>query len=79
MPLKIIETDKRFSYYSCCQKLRRHGDIIQRTVGGYYLVQGRADDTMNLGGIKVITTPPSSCSVLFSKAITKSRAIKSVL
>ncbi|KAJ4970803.1 hypothetical protein NE237_003902 [Protea cynaroides] len=32
--------------------LRRHGDIIQRTVGGYFLVQGRADDTMNLGGIK---------------------------
>jgi hypothetical protein len=35
------------------QQLRRHGDIIQRTVGGYYIVQGRADDTMNLGGIKV--------------------------
>ncbi|XP_039140974.1 probable acyl-activating enzyme 18, peroxisomal [Dioscorea cayenensis subsp. rotundata] len=34
-------------------KLRRHGDIIQRTVGGYYIVQGRADDTMNLGGIKI--------------------------
>ncbi|KAJ8643479.1 hypothetical protein MRB53_005227 [Persea americana] len=33
-------------------KLRRHGDIIQRTVGGYLIVQGRADDTMNLGGIK---------------------------
>ncbi|XP_073004994.1 probable CoA ligase CCL12 isoform X1 [Typha latifolia] len=33
-------------------KLRRHGDIIQRTVGGYYIVHGRADDTMNLGGIK---------------------------
>ncbi|KAL6195033.1 hypothetical protein ACLB2K_030655 [Fragaria x ananassa] len=33
-------------------KLRRHGDIIKRTVGGYYIVQGRADDTMNLGGIK---------------------------
>ncbi|KAH7560392.1 hypothetical protein JRO89_XS10G0009500 [Xanthoceras sorbifolium] len=32
--------------------LRRHGDIIKRTVGGYYVVQGRADDTMNLGGIK---------------------------
>ncbi|XP_077211884.1 acyl-activating enzyme 18 [Tasmannia lanceolata] len=32
--------------------LRRHGDIIQRTVGGYFVVQGRADDTMNLGGIK---------------------------
>ncbi|XP_052184248.1 probable CoA ligase CCL12 [Diospyros lotus] len=33
-------------------QLRRHGDIIKRTVGGYYSVQGRADDTMNLGGIK---------------------------
>ncbi|KAG1347583.1 putative acyl-activating enzyme 18, peroxisomal [Cocos nucifera] len=32
--------------------LRRHGDVIQRTVGGYFIVQGRADDTMNLGGIK---------------------------
>ncbi|KAG6528774.1 hypothetical protein ZIOFF_010959 [Zingiber officinale] len=32
--------------------LRRHGDIIQRTVGNYYVVLGRADDTMNLGGIK---------------------------
>ncbi|KAK4788363.1 hypothetical protein SAY86_019682 [Trapa natans] len=33
-------------------RLRKHGDIIKRTVGGYYYVQGRADDTMNLGGIK---------------------------
>lgn len=32
--------------------LRRHGDIVKRLVGGYFLVQGRADDTMNLGGIK---------------------------
>ncbi|KAF5200058.1 Tetratricopeptide repeat (TPR)-like superfamily protein [Thalictrum thalictroides] len=32
--------------------LRRHGDIIRRMVGGYFVVQGRADDTMNLGGIK---------------------------
>ncbi|CAJ1938602.1 unnamed protein product [Sphenostylis stenocarpa] len=32
--------------------LRRHGDIIKRTVDGYIVVQGRADDTMNLGGIK---------------------------
>nr|KYP45727.1 Acetyl-coenzyme A synthetase 1 [Cajanus cajan] len=32
--------------------LRRHGDIIKRTVDGYIIVQGRADDTMNLGGIK---------------------------
>ncbi|KAJ0020056.1 hypothetical protein Pint_31397 [Pistacia integerrima] len=33
-------------------RLRRHGDIIKRTIGGYFVVQGRADDTMNLGGIK---------------------------
>ncbi|KAK3014756.1 hypothetical protein RJ639_007941, partial [Escallonia herrerae] len=32
--------------------LRKHGDIVKRTVGGYFIVQGRADDTMNLGGIK---------------------------
>lgn len=37
------------------QQLRRHGDIIKRTVGGFLVVQGRADDTMNLGGIKVIS------------------------
>ncbi|RAL43062.1 hypothetical protein DM860_009844 [Cuscuta australis] len=33
-------------------RLRRHGDILKRIVGGYLMVQGRADDTMNLGGIK---------------------------
>ncbi|GKV30327.1 hypothetical protein SLEP1_g39144 [Rubroshorea leprosula] len=33
-------------------RLRRHGDVLKRTVGGYLVVQGRADDTMNLGGIK---------------------------
>ncbi|PIA53901.1 hypothetical protein AQUCO_00900461v1 [Aquilegia coerulea] len=33
--------------------LRRHGDIVRRMVGGYFVVQGRADDTMNLGGIKL--------------------------
>ncbi|GMN67874.1 hypothetical protein TIFTF001_036960 [Ficus carica] len=32
--------------------LRRHGDILTRTVRGFLFVQGRADDTMNLGGIK---------------------------
>ncbi|KAK2632945.1 hypothetical protein EUGRSUZ_L00850 [Eucalyptus grandis] len=34
-------------------QLRIHGDIIKRIVGGYYIVQGRADDTMNLGAIKI--------------------------
>ncbi|KAL8484266.1 hypothetical protein ACS0TY_026812 [Phlomoides rotata] len=34
------------------RQLRRHGDIVKRSVGGFFMVQGRADDTMNLGGIK---------------------------
>jgi len=34
-------------------KLRRHGDQFQRLAGGAYRALGRADDTMNLGGIKV--------------------------
>ncbi|RZC82968.1 hypothetical protein C5167_045755 [Papaver somniferum] len=33
-------------------QLRRHGDILKRTADGYFVVQGRADDTMNLGGVK---------------------------
>jgi acetyl-CoA synthetase len=33
--------------------LRRHGDQMERLGGGYYRAQGRADDTMNLGGIKI--------------------------
>lgn len=33
--------------------LRRHGDQMEALPGGYWRGQGRADDTMNLGGIKV--------------------------
>ena len=33
--------------------LRRHGDQMVHLGGGYYRAQGRVDDTMNLGGIKV--------------------------
>ncbi len=33
--------------------LRRHGDQLERLPGGYLRAHGRADDTMNLGGIKV--------------------------
>lgn len=34
-------------------RLRRHGDYFRKIGGGYYAAGGRADDTMNLGGIKV--------------------------
>jgi acetyl-CoA synthetase len=35
------------------ETLRRHGDEMQALPGGYYRACGRADDTMNLGGVKV--------------------------
>lgn len=34
-------------------RLRRHGDELVRLPDGYYRAVGRADDAMNLGGIKV--------------------------
>jgi acetyl-CoA synthetase len=33
--------------------LRRHGDQLEQIENGYYKAQGRVDDAMNLGGIKV--------------------------
>ena len=38
------------------ETLRRHGDQMERLPGGYWRAQGGADDTMNLGGIKVSST-----------------------
>jgi len=35
------------------EQLRRHGDMICRLPKGFYRAVGRADDTMNLSGIKV--------------------------
>lgn len=35
------------------ERLRRHGDQMERLPNGYYRAHGRVDDTMNLGGIKV--------------------------
>jgi acetyl-CoA synthetase len=33
--------------------LRKHGDGVKKLPGGGYVVAGRTDDTMNLGGVKV--------------------------
>jgi acetyl-CoA synthetase len=55
----LLNRDHDAAYYKDCPKgphgevLRRHGDQIARLPGGYFKAQGRADDTMNLGGIKV--------------------------
>ncbi len=56
---RLLNRDHHAEYYAGCPKgpngetLRRHGDEVQRLHQGFYTAQGRADDTMNLGGIKV--------------------------
>jgi acetyl-CoA synthetase len=56
---RLLNKDHHEVYYADTPKgpngelLRRHGDEKQRLPGGYYRALGRADDTMNLGGIKV--------------------------
>jgi len=55
----LLNRDHDEVYYEGCprgpdgQVLRRHGDQMERLAGGWYRAHGRADDTMNLGGIKV--------------------------
>lgn len=43
------------------QTLRRHGDQIEALATGYFKAQGRVDDAMNLGGIKVSSLQIESC------------------
>lgn len=55
----LLNKDHHAVYYEGCPPasgggvLRRHGDQVMRLGGGFWKAQGRADDTMNLGGIKV--------------------------
>jgi acetyl-CoA synthetase len=55
----LLNRDHEAVYHEGCpsgpdgEALRRHGDQVARLPGGYFQAQGRADDTMNLGGIKV--------------------------
>ncbi|MFV2071952.1 MAG: AMP-binding protein [Thermoanaerobaculales bacterium] len=56
---ELLNRDHDAIYYADCPPgpagatLRRHGDQMARLAGGYFRAQGRADDTMNLGGIKI--------------------------
>ena len=56
---RLLNRDHHEAYYAGCpagpggQVLRRHGDQIARLPGGFFKAEGRSDDTMNLGGIKV--------------------------
>ncbi|MCY3713307.1 MAG: AMP-binding protein [Gemmatimonadetes bacterium] len=59
MSQRLLNGDHDEVYYEGCpagprgEVLRRHGDHTQRLHRGHYRSQGRADDGMNLGGIKV--------------------------
>ncbi len=59
LSLELLNGDHHRVYYADTptgpqgQLLRRHGDQMQRLANGYYRAHGRADDTMNLSGIKV--------------------------
>lgn len=43
--------------------LRRHSDQIEHYANGFYRVQGRVDDTMNLGAIKISSAEIERCLV----------------
>ncbi|MEM8679016.1 MAG: AMP-binding protein [Planctomycetota bacterium] len=55
----LLNRDHNQTYYADCPRvegeplLRRHGDHFTQLANGYYAAGGRADDTMNLGGIKI--------------------------
>jgi acetyl-CoA synthetase len=55
---RLLNRDHHEVYHAGCPQgpageiLRRHGDQLVRLPGGFYQALGRADDTMNLGGIK---------------------------
>ncbi|MCI0452877.1 MAG: AMP-binding protein, partial [Candidatus Latescibacteria bacterium] len=59
LSLSLLNRDHHEVYYAGTPKgprgelLRRHGDQFEALPGGYFRAQGRADDTMNLGGIKI--------------------------
>jgi acetyl-CoA synthetase len=55
----VLNADHDKVYYLGCPRiagvktLRRHGDLVRPLAGGLYRIEGRADDAMNLSGIKV--------------------------
>lgn len=58
MSIRMLNADNDKVYYANCPTLngkilRRHGDQITITADGLFQSNGRADNTMNLGGIKV--------------------------
>lgn len=63
----LLNRDNYQEYYAPMPKpvdgtvLRRHGDQLLRLANGYYKSLGRADDAMNLGGIKISAAEIEHC------------------
>lgn len=57
LSVELLNRDHHEAYYEGTPDigvvLRRHGDHIERMEDGHYRAQGRVDDMMNLGAIKV--------------------------
>ena len=57
LSLELLNRDHHEVYYAGTPDpgvtVRRHGDHIQKLDNGHYRTQGRVDDAMNLGAIKV--------------------------
>jgi acetyl-CoA synthetase len=72
----LLNRDHFKEYYHDCPKdprnggiLRRHGDQMGLLAKGYYQALGRADDTMNLGGIKVSSAELERCMASHSSVL----------
>jgi len=67
LSIKLLNKDHYQVYHAGMPKgphgetLRRHGDEMQVLSGGFYRAQGRVDDTMNLGGIKISSAEIERC------------------
>ena len=59
MPIKFWNDNqnKKFkkTYFSKYKNIWHHGDFIQKTINGGYIILGRSDSTLNPGGVRIGT------------------------
>ena len=62
MPLRFLDDadgaryrDAYFDFYGADKKLWRHGDTIEKTAEGQYVIVGRSDATLNQNGVRIGT------------------------
>ncbi|MAV57077.1 MAG: acetoacetate--CoA ligase [Pelagibacteraceae bacterium TMED247] len=59
MPIKFWNDfkDRKFkkAYFSKFKNIWHHGDFVQRTINGGYIIHGRSDATLNPGGVRIGT------------------------